>query len=255
MGAFLSSFLTSKDEKKDDESESETDSQDWHEEMQKEYGHPSWSRLIGKRLSKKKPSVKVKKISSSEVDENLDLATVVLSPEFQRLDSEIKETKDSEIEENKELGTNETTEELDNVKNALEEVIDENVSEKVEIVEENTEQDNVIVDGDSPVLDNQVGGFIWNNTLEPLYKIVHYKTVLVSGERNFIATDKRGYPHNIFLISSRKHMLWYSLEAPCRGTSNEYPQHMFLWRNKKDISIFQVKKAPRLLLWECVQYW
>ena len=27
----------------------------------------------------------------------------------------------------------------------------------------------------------------------------------------------------------------YSLEAPHRGASNEYPQHMFLWRNKKKI--------------------
>ena len=25
----------------------------------------------------------------------------------------------------------------------------------------------------------------------------------------------------------------YSLEAPCQGASNEYPQHMFSWRNKK----------------------
>ena len=32
----------------------------------------------------------------------------------------------------------------------------------------------------------------------------------------------------------------YSLEAPCGGggTSNEYPQHMFSWRNKKNI--FQI---------------
>ena len=30
-------------------------------------------------------------------------------------------------------------------------------------------------------------------------------------------------------------MLWYSLEAPWQGASNEYPQHMFLWRNKKNI--------------------
>ena len=44
------------------------------------------------------------------------------------------------------------------------------------------------------------------------------------------------------LISPRKHMLWYSLEAPRRGASNEYPQHMFSWRNKKDISIFRMKK-------------
>ena len=40
----------------------------------------------------------------------------------------------------------------------------------------------------------------------------------------------------------------YSLEAPQRGASNEYPQHMFLSRNKKDISIFRMKKAPYLLL-------
>ena len=38
-----------------------------------------------------------------------------------------------------------------------------------------------------------------------------------------------------FLISQQKHMLWFSLEAPCRGTSNEYPQHMFSWKNKKNI--------------------
>ena len=30
-------------------------------------------------------------------------------------------------------------------------------------------------------------------------------------------------------------MLWYSLEAPHRGASNEYPQRMFSWRNKKNI--------------------
>ena len=46
-------------------------------------------------------------------------------------------------------------------------------------------------------------------------------------------------------------MLWVPLEAPQRGTSNEYPQHMFSSRNKKDIriSIFRMKKAPYLLLW------
>ena len=69
--------------------------------------------------------------------------------------------------------------------------------------------------------------------------------------KKMTATDKRGYPHNIFLISPQKHMLWYSLEAPRRGASNEYPQHMFSWRNKKDISIFRMKKAPYLLL--CIE--
>ena len=28
-------------------------------------------------------------------------------------------------------------------------------------------------------------------------------------------------------------MLWYSLEGPCSGTSNEYQQYVFSWRNKK----------------------
>ena len=37
----------------------------------------------------------------------------------------------------------------------------------------------------------------------------------------------------IFLTSPQNHMLWFSLEAPHQGTSNEYPQHMILWRNMK----------------------
>ena len=28
-----------------------------------------------------------------------------------------------------------------------------------------------------------------------------------------IATDKRGYPHDIFLISQRKHMLWVLIRS------------------------------------------
>ena len=38
-----------------------------------------------------------------------------------------------------------------------------------------------------------------------------------------------------FLISSWKYCCRHSLEAPCRGASNEYPQHIFSWRNKKNI--------------------
>ena len=34
-----------------------------------------------------------------------------------------------------------------------------------------------------------------------------------------------------------------SLEAPQRGASNEYPQHMFSLRNKNGISIFWIKKS------------
>ena len=32
-------------------------------------------------------------------------------------------------------------------------------------------------------------------------------------------------------------MLWYSLEAPRRGASNEYPQHIFSGRIKKNINL------------------
>ena len=45
-----------------------------------------------------------------------------------------------------------------------------------------------------------------------------------------IGLNKSGYQVNIFLISLR-----------C-GASNEYPQHMFSWRNKKNINTFRLKK-------------
>ena len=38
-----------------------------------------------------------------------------------------------------------------------------------------------------------------------------------------------------FLFSHKNICCGYSLEAPQRGASNEYPQHMFLRRNKKNI--------------------
>ena len=44
-------------------------------------------------------------------------------------------------------------------------------------------------------------------------------------------------------------MLWYSLERPCRGASNEYPQHMFSWRNISYQHFSDEKKTPYLLLW------
>ena len=48
----------------------------------------------------------------------------------------------------------------------------------------------------------------------------------------------------IFVISLQKHTCGYSLEAPCQDASNEYPQCMFSWRNKKNISSFWLKKVP-----------
>ena len=48
---------------------------------------------------------------------------------------------------------------------------------------------------------------------------------------------------DIFLISPRKHMLWYSLEAPWQGTSNEYLQYMFSSINKKNIYLGPVVQS------------
>ena len=45
---------------------------------------------------------------------------------------------------------------------------------------------------------------------------------------------------------------------PQRGVSNEYPQHMFSWRNKKHINIFQLKKRfilnENILFWSTISY-
>ena len=59
-----------------------------------------------------------------------------------------------------------------------------------------------------------------------------------------IAPEKRGCQENIFLISPQKKNIHcgYSLEAP-----------LFLWKNKKNINNFLLKKAPylELCLWTC----
>ena len=41
------------------------------------------------------------------------------------------------------------------------------------------------------------------------------------------------------------------LETPHQGTSNEYPQSMFSWRNEKSVNNFGLKKAPYLELCLC----
>ena len=56
-----------------------------------------------------------------------------------------------------------------------------------------------------------------------------------------IGLDKNGYQVTFFLFLHKNICCGYSLEAPHRGTSNEYP-HIFLWRNKKNINTFGLKK-------------
>ena len=147
MGGFLSNFWDSS--KNGDETGCDTgsESEDWLEEMKKDYGHPSWSQVIGKRLSKRR-RVTVKVIESSDKSpDNLDLASVVLSKEFKRLDSEIKE----------ELGVvSETPEELDNVRNTLEELGEENDQENDNVME-NIDTGNEVIALNSPVDIEEVG--------------------------------------------------------------------------------------------------
>ena len=64
-----------------------------------------------------------------------------------------------------------------------------------------------------------------------------------------IATEKRGIQIIFFLFLNENVCCGYSLEVPWQCASNEYPQHIFLLRNKKDISSFRMKKVPYLLLW------
>ena len=49
-----------------------------------------------------------------------------------------------------------------------------------------------------------------------------------------------------FVIFHENICCGYSFEASRRGASNEYPQHVFSWRNKKNISYFYKKKSPYL---------
>ena len=58
----------------------------------------------------------------------------------------------------------------------------------------------------------------------------------------FIGQDKSGYQVNSFQFLDENICFEYSLEAPHRGSSNEYL--MFSSRNKKTIDTVWLKKAP-----------
>ena len=66
---------------------------------------------------------------------------------------------------------------------------------------------------------------------------MHYENMLIQIYRKFPLqkndkiSDKNS---NIFHISAQNIDCGYSLEPPRRGGSNEYPQYMFLSRNKKN---------------------
>ena len=60
-------------------------------------------------------------------------------------------------------------------------------------------------------------------------KPIHFTENLSPKHENFLIKKS-----NIFHISDQNTDWGYSLEPPQRGGSNEYPQYMFLSRNKKN---------------------
>ena len=70
-----------------------------------------------------------------------------------------------------------------------------------------------------------------------------YAYIILTPLKSHFYIAKPGFTgvYIIFLISAQNHSLWYSLEPPHRGGSNEYPQSMFLSRNVKNISVFYLK--------------
>ena len=69
------------------------------------------------------------------------------------------------------------------------------------------------------------------------------KTHLFKYAKNFTTNKTENFQikkSDIFHISDRNIDCGYSLEPPRRGSSNEYPQSMFLSRNKK-INVYPCK--------------
>ena len=83
---------------------------------------------------------------------------------------------------------------------------------------------------------------------------IHLKTTDHSREflnpiQSLLHSSRSGVSRWIFFLFLDKNVCCgYSLEAPRWGASNKYPQHMFSWKNKKNINIFPEKKVPYLEL-------
>ena len=68
---------------------------------------------------------------------------------------------------------------------------------------------------------------------QPFVTLTHLHEIILQG----IALDKTIFIIMIvfFLILHKNICCWYSLEAPPRGASNEYTQHMFRGEIRKNI--------------------
>ena len=79
--------------------------------------------------------------------------------------------------------------------------------------------------------------YLWQPFLHKFDKEPNsYSFAILYGQHAMAYVALKSY--QLCLISCQNICCGYSLEAPPRGASNEYPQHMFSWRNKKNINIF-----------------
>ena len=90
---------------------------------------------------------------------------------------------------------------------------------------------------------------IWRRTINVLVRLQAQADLGFRYNDHFLMlTYLQGYPAKQFFLFLHENIFCrYSLEAPRRGASNEYPQYMFAWRNKKYLYIL-VKNAHYLEL-------
>ena len=99
------------------------------------------------------------------------------------------------------------------------------------------------------VLDKMLFFFFQSKSID-IFPILPWKHMLWVLIRS--ALPRCFYPQHKF-FSSWKHILWYSVEAPQQGASTEYPQHMFSWRNTKNIYLIP-PPHPYLHLWKQITF-
>ena len=66
------------------------------------------------------------------------------------------------------------------------------------------------------------------------FGVYHYENTPIQIHRKFLLQKDKKKTSDIFHIYAQNIDCGYSLEPPRRGGSNEYPQSMFLNRNKKN---------------------
>ena len=86
--------------------------------------------------------------------------------------------------------------------------------------------------------------FLWKGDIDILRACLSVcACIVIALGKNYCFCFYRQKVLIFFLILHENICCGYSLEAPCWGTSNEYPQHMFLWWNKKTIRILPLSWA------------